>query len=64
VTRAANISGGGTVNIEDVGFVLAEYNMVQGTAGYDPRADLAAAGIVNVTDLSIVDLYFNSPVFY
>src|SRR5438094_258376 len=64
VTRAANISGGGTVIIEDVGFVLAEYNMVQGTAGYDPRADLAAAGIVNVTDLSIVDLYFNSPVFY
>jgi len=64
VTRQVNISGGGTVNIEDVGIVLADFNAVEGTPGYNPQADLGAVGTVNVTDLSIVDLYYNSPVFY
>jgi len=63
VTRQVNISGGGTVNIEDVGIVLADFNAVEGTPGYNPQADLGAVGTVNVTDLSIVDLYYNSPVF-
>ena len=63
-TREVNISGGGRVNINDVGIVLANYNKVQGMSGYNPQADLAATGTVDVNDVSIVDLYYNSPVFY
>ena len=61
-TRRVNISGGGLVNINDVSIVIGDYNEHVGSPQYNPIADLALTGIVGVTDLSIVDLYFNTPV--
>lgn len=61
-TRRVNISGGGLVNINDVSIVIGDYNARIGGSRYNASADLAVTGIVGVTDVSIVDLYFNSPV--
>ena len=63
VTREVNISGGGTVNVIDLGIVLGDYGMAQGSAQYNPQADLLAAGVVDSLDLSVILYYYNSPVF-
>jgi subtilase family serine protease len=63
VTRRVNISGGPTVNINDVTTVIANYDLSIGNPSYDPQADLAVQGTVNINDVSIVVVYYGATVF-
>ena len=64
VTREISVSGSNIVNIVDVTFVMSYFNTVQGSPSYDPRADLAARGSVDIIDVTLADNFFNAPVFY
>jgi hypothetical protein len=64
VTRRINISGGVQVNINDLTVVQSDFNAVQGSPAYNPVADLAVHGIVDVNDVTIAQTFFNAPVFY
>ena len=64
VTREISISGSVSVNIVDVTFVMSYFNSVQGSPGYNPRADLAIRGSVDIVDVTFADDFFNAPVFY
>jgi hypothetical protein len=44
--------------------MISDLNAVQGTPSYNPAANLAAKGSVDVIDVRITEIYFNSPVFY
>jgi subtilase family serine protease len=63
VSREISVSGGNAVNIVDVTFVMSYFNSVQGTPSYNPRADLAARGSVDIIDVTLADNFFNAPVF-
>jgi len=63
VTRRVNISGGPTVNINDVSTVIAEYDIDVGSPGYNPLADLAVQGMININDVTIVIAYYDAPLF-
>lgn len=63
VTRDINISGGGSVNINDVTVVISDYGHVQGSPGYNPQADLAATGTVGIADVTIGIVYYGASVF-
>lgn len=62
VTRRVNISGGPTVNVIDATIVIGDYGARLGSTGYDPQADLAAQGTVDITDVSIAELFFEAQV--
>jgi len=64
VSREIAVSGGVAVNIVDVTFVMSYFNSVQGSPSYNPRADLAGRGSVDIIDVSLADNFFNAPVFY
>ena len=64
VTREISVSGSNIINIVDVTFVMSYFNTVQGSPSYDPRADLAARGSVDIIDVTLADNFFNAPVFY
>ncbi len=63
VTREINISGSGKVSIVDLSIVLLDFNEMIGNPNYNPHADLAATGTVDINDVSIEILFFGSPVF-
>jgi subtilase family serine protease len=64
VTREVSVSGSNIVNIVDVTFVMSYFNSIQGSPSYNPRADLAARGSVDIIDVTLADNFFNAPVFY
>jgi subtilase family serine protease len=63
VSREVNISGSGSVNINDVTTVISDYDSSQGSPGYNPRADLGATGMIGISDVTIAILYYGAPVF-
>ena len=63
VSREISVSGGSAVNIVDVTFVMSYFNSVQGSPSYNPRADLALRGSVDIIDVTLADNFFNAPVF-
>lgn len=64
VTREISISGSISVNIVDVTLVTSDFNSVQGSPGYNPRADLAVRGSVDIVDVTLATEFFNALVFY
>ncbi len=62
VSRDVSISGSISVNILDVTFVMSYFNSVQGNPNYNPRADLAMRGTVDIIDVTLADNFFNAPV--
>jgi len=63
VTREINISGSGSVNINDATIVISDYGHVQGSPGYNPQADLGATGTVGITDVTIAIIYYGASAF-
>lgn len=63
VSREISASGGNAINIVDVTFVMSYFNSVQGSPSYNPRADLAIRGSVDIIDVTLADNFFNAPVF-
>src|ERR1700756_49923 len=63
VSRDVNISGSGSVNINDVTTVISDYGSSQGSPGYNPQADLGATGMIGISDVTIAILYYGAPVF-
>ncbi|MEW7851056.1 M12 family metallo-peptidase [Massilia aurea] len=54
VPVAGDVTGDGVIDCADVAAVRAALNKRTGQAGFDPRADVIADGIVNIRDLNFV----------
>jgi hypothetical protein len=64
VTRDLDINMNRQVDIIDFNYASFRYNSMIGNPLYDPRADFAAFGMINIIDIGIVGFYFNALEFY
>lgn len=64
VTRQLDVNHQSTVNLVDFSTIAADYGVSVGSPNYNPAADLTGSGTVNIIDIGIIGLYYNSTVFY